>query len=35
VEVPHVPKCDRQIDLPDGERFHPGYDPVEWRSQRP
>jgi hypothetical protein len=34
-EVPHVPKRDRQIDLLDGERLHPRYDPVEWRSRRP
>jgi hypothetical protein len=34
-EVPHVPKRDGQIDLPDGERLHPGYDPMERRSQRP
>jgi hypothetical protein len=34
-EVLHVPERDRLIDLPDGERLHPGYDPVEWRSRRP
>jgi hypothetical protein len=29
-EVPHVPECDGQIDLPEGERLDSRYDPVEW-----
>jgi hypothetical protein len=29
VKVSRVPERDWQIDLPDGERFHSGDDPVE------
>jgi hypothetical protein len=28
-EVSHVPKCDGQIDLPEGERLDSRYDPVD------
>jgi hypothetical protein len=28
-EIPHVPECDGQIDLPKGDCLYSGYDPVE------
>jgi hypothetical protein len=34
-EVPHVPECDGQIDLPEGERLDSRYNPMEWRRRRP
>jgi hypothetical protein len=34
-EVPHVPECDGQIDLPEGEHLDSRYDPMEWCRRRP
>jgi hypothetical protein len=34
-EVPHVPKHDAQIDLPEGKHLDSRYDPMEWRCRRP
>jgi hypothetical protein len=30
-----VPERDRKINLPNGERVHPGDNPVEWCDRRP
>jgi hypothetical protein len=34
-EVPHVPKHEGKIDLPEGERLDSRYDPVEWCRRPP
>jgi hypothetical protein len=34
-EVPHIPECDGQIDLPEGEHLDSRYDPMEWHCRQP